>query len=908
MHALSKAILAGINAELASASEFVEFQVERSELEGAVWKVFVSLDSSGGYRRQALDESFEGSKAWWSSVGKNGVADVLSVIPEEEQINLRFASCAPPLQGGKLRIYPPRYLEALREVWSENEWAQLCLDRYQLIERGINAFDKSQALACPPFPKLKLRVCQKESFELPGWNFGYLWGPPGTGKTTTVGALIAAYVVNQPNARVLLLSTTNLAVDHALVAVDEALEQWALKEPRAARARKGCARLGNHITGKRYHGREHLLPVKDTKLVHRLVELEINEPSKSDVTAYHNWKSQVEAIRQAMRSQAKEVLQNARVAAMTTTRAVFTLDLLRESGLYDLIVFDEASQVGQAHALALIPLGRRVIFAGDPKQLAPIVTADDDANAKRWIGESMFREMSDAPSTCMLNEQSRMAEPICRVISSVFYNRELVVAADCNGNPEWLAARRVNAVDPVGKNAAGIVMVGTEACWSPQFGGTIRYESAEKIRELLGSLVIGRDQSEFLVLTRFRAQRNLIRWKLRQAGLGKINVSTVHRAQGSQRYTIIFDPVKANNGFDDDARLINVALSRAEARFILCLSPDDFQNKIIKEVALAIDQQGPPLPGYIPIEELARQNDFPDNVLGLFVTIDLNQGRVIALPNDRKWLAIFDATTGKVEQYYVDTLKANSKNIPTHVNSTVPRSLSTTREAIGKFAVGQIVECSVSRTNKGGLDVTLDGLRAFLPASQVELGFAASLESYVGQKLTVQIIESNLAKRNMVVSRRAVLTEQRNEREKAFWEEIEIGQQYTGKVKAIKEYGAFIDLGAADGFLHVGELSWKRVKHPSELLRQGEQVAVVVLSLDREKMKIGLGMRQLTHNTRVDDEERDTVGKMITGRVTSATEFGNAQLDKHKKSLRGGSGANNYSAGGLFGNATDYGE
>lgn len=224
------------------------------------------------------------------------------------------------------------------------------------------------------------------------------------------------------------------------------------------------------------------------------------------------------------------------------------------------------------------------------------------------------------------------------------------------------------------------------------------------------------------------------------------------------------------------------------------------------------------------------------------------------------------------EEFLVVVEKYDSENGVILVN--LPRA---TRKAKGNWdelSVGQVVDCMVNKTNKGGLEVTLGGMRAFLPASQVNLGFAPALESFVGQKLTVQITEVNPAKRNLVVSRRAILVQERKDAAAAFWPTVDVGQQYNGTVKTIKDYGVFVDLGGADGFLHIGEMSWTRVKHPSDILKEGDKVDVVVLSLDREKQKIGLGMRQLARNPWSDVEQRYAKGSNVTGRVTRVTDFG----------------------------------
>ncbi|MBL8817656.1 MAG: S1 RNA-binding domain-containing protein [Planctomyces sp.] len=190
------------------------------------------------------------------------------------------------------------------------------------------------------------------------------------------------------------------------------------------------------------------------------------------------------------------------------------------------------------------------------------------------------------------------------------------------------------------------------------------------------------------------------------------------------------------------------------------------------------------------------------------------------------------------------------------------------------LAVGQVVDCMVSAVNKGGLQVTVSGLRGFLPASQVELGFAGNLEGYLNQKLTVQITEVNPKKRNLVVSRRALLQAEREEGEGTFWSQAEVGQEYSGTVKTIKDYGAFVNIGPVDGFLHIGEISWSRINHPNEALKEGQTVDVKILKLDTEKKRISLGMKQLAQNPWATAPERYATGRTVNGKVTRITEFG----------------------------------
>lgn len=187
---------------------------------------------------------------------------------------------------------------------------------------------------------------------------------------------------------------------------------------------------------------------------------------------------------------------------------------------------------------------------------------------------------------------------------------------------------------------------------------------------------------------------------------------------------------------------------------------------------------------------------------------------------------------------------------------------------------GQIVDCVVTKTNKGGLEVTVGSIRGFLPASQVDLRFVESLEPFIGQRLQVKITEANAQKRNLVVSRKALLVEERKEKEQGFWESVTEGESRTGVVKTLKDYGAFIDLGGADGFLHIGEISWSRINHPNEVLQEGQEVTVKVLKIERDKKKISLGLKQVTQNPWTLASEKYIPQSIVTGKVRKMTEFG----------------------------------
>jgi small subunit ribosomal protein S1 len=208
------------------------------------------------------------------------------------------------------------------------------------------------------------------------------------------------------------------------------------------------------------------------------------------------------------------------------------------------------------------------------------------------------------------------------------------------------------------------------------------------------------------------------------------------------------------------------------------------------------------------------------------------------------------------------------------IKGRIPRARHRAGGNWDSLAVGQVVDCLVTAVNKGGLQVTVSNLRAFLPASQVELGFAGNLEGYLNQKLSVQVTEVNAKKRNLVVSRRALLQAERSEGEGEFWAQVEVGQDYKGVVKTLKDYGAFVNIGCVDGFLHIGEISWSRINHPKDVLSEGQEVDVKVLKLDTEKKRISLGMKQLAQNPWASASEQYATGRTVSGKVTRVTEFG----------------------------------
>lgn len=187
---------------------------------------------------------------------------------------------------------------------------------------------------------------------------------------------------------------------------------------------------------------------------------------------------------------------------------------------------------------------------------------------------------------------------------------------------------------------------------------------------------------------------------------------------------------------------------------------------------------------------------------------------------------------------------------------------------------GAIVEGVIAAKTNGGFTVTIGGVNAFLPASQVDIRPSGNGEAYIGLTSKFKVISLNQRRGNIVLSRRSLLEEERAELRKITMEKLEEGQIVQGVVKNLTEYGAFVDLGGVDGLLHVTDISWGRVSKPADVLTPGQEVTVKVLKFDREKGKVSVGIKQTLPDPWQDLAARYPVGARIAGRVVSLMEYG----------------------------------
>src|SRR6476660_2685072 len=189
------------------------------------------------------------------------------------------------------------------------------------------------------------------------------------------------------------------------------------------------------------------------------------------------------------------------------------------------------------------------------------------------------------------------------------------------------------------------------------------------------------------------------------------------------------------------------------------------------------------------------------------------------------------------------------------------------------FAGDGLIKGKVKSVVKGGLMVNI-GVEAFLPASQIDIIPPKDLQQFVGNTYDFKIVKINDDRRNVVLSRREIIEQERSEKRQKFLESVKVGDRVNGTVKNLTDFGAFIDLDGMDGLLHITDMTWGRLGHPSELLKVGQEVETVVLDINKEKERVSLGLKQTQKNPWHETESRFPVGSHVKGKVTNLVPYG----------------------------------
>lgn len=193
---------------------------------------------------------------------------------------------------------------------------------------------------------------------------------------------------------------------------------------------------------------------------------------------------------------------------------------------------------------------------------------------------------------------------------------------------------------------------------------------------------------------------------------------------------------------------------------------------------------------------------------------------------------------------------------------------------LASFGEGSVIEGVVKTRVRGGLIVDVDGIEAFLPGSQIDVIPVHNTDALIGERFEFKILKISEERRNIILSRRELIEERLRSKRKALMESIEVGQRIVGKAKNITDFGVFVDLNGMDGLLHITDMSWGRIRHPSEMVSVGDELEVVILDIDRDRERVSLGLKQSQPNPWEDIETRYPVGSRLRGRVVNLVPYG----------------------------------
>jgi small subunit ribosomal protein S1 len=292
-------------------------------------------------------------------------------------------------------------------------------------------------------------------------------------------------------------------------------------------------------------------------------------------------------------------------------------------------------------------------------------------------------------------------------------------------------------------------------------------------------------------------------------------------------------------------------------------------------------------------DEASQQNEFEqlyNQSLKSFKSGTVVRGRILQVRSGFVMLDLGYKSDGiiPVEQFTPEELKAlkpgDELEVLLEAAEDANGNLMLSREKAKKLQVwddlnrahqtGTPVKGRVVSVIKGGLTVDIGGVEAFLPGSQIDTKPVHQMNRMIGQVLDLKILKMNSGRGNIVLSRRAILEQHLNVKKEETLSSLVEGQIVTGTIKNVTEYGAFVDLGGIDGLLHITDMSWGRISHPSEILKVGDKVDVVVLKYDREKQKVSLGIKQKTEDPWLAASQKYAVGSRVSGKVVSLTDYG----------------------------------
>lgn len=509
-----------------------------------------------------IDDKFRGAQVSWA--GKESNRPVVAQLSTDiDDVLLLRGVFAFELQSvATLDLESQDFLLPIVSAWRSREWGAKALSQYTSMGTAVAVDQLSLAQESIA---ARLSPSQLGALDLVNHRVGYLWGPPGTGKTECCAVMLGAYLMAKPDAKILVVGVANDPLDQVIHRADGLLKLNGRNDLREQVTRYGI--------GAKHRFYEHLLPgSKDA-----LAPARPKDSNSSSVVLKDPEMAGFDSGQKVTR-----------LFALSIASAIARIEQLRAMAPFDLLLIEEASQANWAQVLPLMSLAKSTVVAGDPAQLSPVAKSEQ-ADVRQWMAQSAFGAMPGLDADCvhMLLEQRRMAEPICQLVSKVGYDGHLVTAPDCLVNGIWQSERKITFA---GFTAHQHVVVPKFQVQKGAMGAKYRLNSAAHILEILTeqrSSVTGLKAEDVLILSPFRRQVRLIRALLDKNGFREVRVKTVHKTQGKEAKIVIFDPVDGNCEFlksEEAKRLLTVAFSRAKAKLLVLASDVDCANPILQMV------------------------------------------------------------------------------------------------------------------------------------------------------------------------------------------------------------------------------------------------------------------------------------------------------------------------------------
>tara|TARA_B100001996_G_scaffold131543_2_gene100026 strand:+ start:5568 stop:7484 length:1917 start_codon:yes stop_codon:yes gene_type:complete len=290
-------------------------------------------------------------------------------------------------------------------------------------------------------------------------------------------------------------------------------------------------------------------------------------------------------------------------------------------------------------------------------------------------------------------------------------------------------------------------------------------------------------------------------------------------------------------------------------------------------------------------DEFSVKDEIKDQYLGSISDISENQvlsGRVIGMNEKEILIDIGFKSEGMIDRsefseatvpqigdqidVYLEYLEDRNGNLV--LSKEKADFMRSWKEIRNYYDTGEIFSCKIVKRIKGGMIVDINGLPGFLPGSQIDVRPIKDFDNFLDKDIEVRVVKLNEARKNIVVSHKVIIEDSLQEKREEFLSEIEVGQIIEGRVKNITDFGVFIDLGGIDGLLHITDLSWGRVNHPSEIVELDETITVKIIDYDDSKQRVSLGLKQLMPHPWEDVEDTYPIGSKVKGKIVSLTNYG----------------------------------